>query len=95
MNLTNNLVYNGVLELALPSMKSRQLDIPKNWSQLVRPSLRNIIDPAKSVRFINYDSALNLFKESDQVDIRRVKRLLQIQITLCLYKQFLSLGVKK
>lgn len=36
-----------------------------------------------------------MFADGDLVDTRRVKRLLQIKISCCLYKQFRNLGVKK
>lgn len=57
--------------------------------------LHEVIDPSKSLRFINYDNTLNLFAGDEKTDVRRIKRLLQIKITCCLYKYFRNLGIER
>lgn len=56
--------------------------------------LHDVIDPSKTLRFINYDNIINLV-DDQKTDLRRIKRLLQLKIVCCLYKQFRDLGIER
>lgn len=69
-------------------MKNRQLDIPDDWKEKTPEFLYPVVNPKKALRFINYDSALNLLPKNQSFSMKKVKRLLQIRITCSIYKSF-------
>ena len=56
--------------------------------------MHKVIEPKKSLRFINYDSALTLLPV-ESLDTKKVKRLLQIRMACCIYKCFRDLGISR
>lgn len=75
MTLSNRLVYNGELELATESIKHKLIKLPSDWEMQVPKSFTDIISPANSIVFINYDpiidSITRKYKEKETM-IRKI-----------------------
>ena len=93
MTLSNRLVYNGELELATESIKDKLIKLPSDWEKEVPKSFTDIICPANSIVFVNYDPILDSITRKYKEKETMIRKIIEAELSAFIFRTFAELKV--